>query len=178
MEEKTPAKIKLNESALKSDIFVKFPTSIMVKCVDYVKMLDTQINILVGISSAILIFSVSQFLKTPILIFLILTLFSALSCIAALYAIHPPRFMRKCNQKESLMYHGRILRRENAETYTKELIERMNTPEKVVEQYAREIYNTYQYYYRPKRRLFKWSRNLLMFGVIASLITFVLLENI
>jgi len=45
----------------------------------------------------------------------------------------------------------------------------------ITKEYAKEIYNMSRYYYKPKRLLFKVTRNIFVAGVLASLLTFLLL---
>ena len=134
-----------------------------------VQHLDSQINILIGLSSAVFIFSTSRVLNsaepTP---FIFLATFSALGALCGLFAVHPPKFMRKRGQTESLMYNKKITEFGSAEGYKKELSSLIGDQKAIVEQYANEIFNLSTYYYRPKRELFKFSRNLLLLGVLMS----------
>lgn len=98
--------------------------------------------------------------------------FSAMATVIALLAIHPPRFMRKTGQEESLMFTKRIANFASFQEYEKELVKILDKPEKIVNQYAIELYNLSKYYYRPKRSLFNLARNILLTGVALTLYTF------
>ncbi len=135
--------------------------------------LDHQINIVVGISAATFLLSVSIFEKkhenTSLLFIMI---FAGASALVGLLAVHPPRFMRKRGQPESLLYRKKIVSFSSPKEYEKAAAFAMETPEKTREQYAVEVYNLCKYYYRPKRKLFHISRKLLFTGIALSLFTF------
>lgn len=129
-----------------------------------------QINIIIGISIAVFTFSISRISAGDESIPLyIVGACSALSAIAGLYAIHPPKFMRKRGQSESLLYNKTITGAKSAENYQKQLENVIGNSDEIVRQYALEIYNMAAYYYRPKRDLFKLSRNLFLAGIILGL---------
>jgi len=152
---------------------VRFLTGIMQKASDFVRHLDSQANILISISSAIFLFSISRLYEQGIsyIPLVLLAFFAALSALVGLCAIHPPRFMRKQNQKESIMYGKAVSGFSSADAYQDALRDVLQDREKVLEQYATEIYNMHKYYYRPKRQLFNIARNLLLSGVLLSLLS-------
>lgn len=138
--------------------------------------LDSQTNILIGLSSAIFIFAASRFqIGDQNSIWLPLTFFAAISALISLLAIHPPRFMRKKGQKESLLYNKKIIEL-SVEEYGTKLGAISTDREALIENYSTEIYNLYKYYYRPKRRLFNLARNVLFAGVIVGLL--ILIANL
>lgn len=149
---------------------VQFLDSIMDKGGAFARHVDAQVNILVGISSAIFIFSATR--ANDGLSFFILALFSSISALIALITLHPPRFTRKMGQAESYMYGKQIIQCSSSEIYHRKLIEIISNREEIVHQYAVEIYNLYKYYYRPKRLLFNMARNVLFVGVILSSLLF------
>lgn len=137
--------------------------------------LDTQTNVIVGVSMAVSLFSLTRILEGESRVsFLILAAFSALAALLGLFAIHPPWFMRKRGQIESLMHSKHVAAFPHSDGYHKELKEVLEDEQKIVEQYAREIYNVSKYYYRPKRKLFHWARDMLLLGVVISIIAFVI----
>lgn len=152
---------------------VNILTSIMEKATGFVRQFDTQTNVIVGFSTGVFIFAVSM-VQNKVFVepLVILAFFSILSALVGLYAIHPPRFMRKKKQKESLMYNRKVASFSSHLEYSEELIKMLGNREKVIEEYALEIYNLYKYYYRPKRKLFNISRNLLIAGFSLSLIIY------
>ena len=152
---------------------VRFLNAFLDKSTRIVQHLDAQINILIGISSAIFLFSASKFLQPNqeiSLLFLIITLAAGLSAFVALFAIHPPRFMRKRGQKESLLYNKNISGLNSFKEYAQALKELTTDKDAMIEQYSIEIYNLAKYYYGPKRRLFHLSRNILIIGIVFFII--------
>jgi len=150
-----------------------FLDGILEKIRNYAQHMDNQIQILVGISSAIFVFSATQFSEKGELFLLVLALFSICSVIIALFAIHPPRFMSKQGQQESLMYNKKIISFFSAKDYEKEILRVIKDPREIFQQYATEIYNLSRYYYRPKRTLFHVARLILLLGFIFSFLSFI-----
>lgn len=161
---------KLEESSNKikdQSSIIRVMISAMQKSTNFVIHFDSQTNILIGIGTAVFAFSISQINDHPnTYAFYVLSFFSAISVIISLYAIHPPKVMRKRGQVESLLYNKRVIGFDSANDYSEEMIRIMNDEEEVVKQFSIEIYNVYKYYYRPKRKLFKIARNFLVFGLI------------
>ena len=87
---------------------LNFLNAVLQKSQSFTQHMDNQISILIGLSTAIFAFFASQ-LKNSVgqgnLPLVILTVFPLLSAVTGLFAVHPPRFMRKRNQPESLMYN-------------------------------------------------------------------------
>ncbi len=163
----------IQEKRESKEFSTRFLDETLEKSYSFAQHLDTQTNILVGVSMAVFLFSLSSFFDQPgQLPFLMLGLFAGLSCLIGLFAIHPPKFMRKRGQEESLMYHKHIIGFSTPGAYSERLKEIIEDKNAVVEQYATEIYNVSKYYYRPKRKLFHLARNLLMVGIVAALLTF------
>lgn len=144
---------------------------ILDKTTKLIQHLDTQTNILIGISSAIFVFMTAGLkygsLNTSLLV---LGVFSATAALVGLFAIHPPRFMRKKGQKESVMYNKAIGNFQSHTIYKKKLEKIFGSRDEILDQYAMEIYNLAKYYYQPKRKIFKLSRNILLTGIILSLL--------
>jgi len=150
---------------------IRILTGIVDKTTKLIQHLDTQTNILIGISSAIFVFMTAGLkygsLNTSLLV---LGIFSATAALVGLFAIHPPRFMRKRGQKESVMYNKEIGSFQSHTTYKKKLEKVFGSRDEILNQYSMEIYNLAKYYYQPKRRIFKLSRNILLTGIILSLL--------
>jgi len=124
-------------------------------------------------SSAIFIFSSSRLLSSkPAIGFFVLGFFAALSAIFGLLAIHPPKIMRKRGQNESLMYNKKISNFFSSGDYKNELDKLLGDQDKITNQYAVEIYNLCAYYYRPKRKLFTYSRDFLLTGIVLAVLVF------
>ena len=138
--------------------------------------IDTQTNILIGLSSAIFLFSLTIITtkENVELYFLILGLFSGVSAFISLLGVHPPKVMRKQGQEESLLYNKYIAGFANSKDYAGKLNEILGDRDAIVGQYAIEIYNLSKYYYRPKRKLFHLARNVLVAGIILTNITFLI----
>jgi hypothetical protein len=151
--------------------------SVLEHIADSTQHLDHQINIVIGISAAIFVLTVSMFEKEhgSVSLFLIM-IFAGASALVGLLAVHPPRKMRKRDQPESLLYRKKIESFNSSKEYEKAIMAAAATSEKACEQYAIEIYNLCKYYYGPKRKLFHLSRKLLFAGIALSLIAF-LLQN-
>lgn len=152
-----------------------FIDNILDNIAEFTRHLDHQINIVIGISTAMFVLTVSMLEKEPdsIPLFFIM-IFSGASALVGLLAVHPPRSMRKHGQPESLLYKKKIESFDSPKEYEKAITAIVATPEKIREQYTIEIYNLCKYYYRPKRKLFHISRKLLFVGIALSLITFLL----
>jgi hypothetical protein len=153
---------------------VRFLGDLLRKGTLFVRHFDSQLNILISISSALFVFSFSSVSDSNYkLSFIVLGAFAALAALAGLLGVHPPRFLRKRGQSESIMYNKKICDFSSPEEYGKALIEVAWNKELLVNEYATEVYNLYNYYYRPKRKLFKVSQSLLMIGIGLSLLTMV-----
>jgi hypothetical protein len=153
------------------DATIKVLTSIMQKQEGFVRHLDIQINILLGICSGVFLMSVSQ-LKTSnfSLAFVALAFFSATACVVCLCAIHPPKIMRKRGQKESIMYNKKIAAHSSSSEYTSIIKKSLASYDRITEQYSVEIYNLCKFYYRPKRKLFHIARIIFFTGIAFSLV--------
>jgi len=142
---------------------------------EHTQHLDHQINIVIGISAATFVLTSSMFEKeSDSLALFFIMICAGASALIGLLAVHPPHFMRKRGQPESLLYRKKIESFESPEAFEMATKEAMSTPEKTREQYAIEVYNLCKYYYRPKRKLFHASRKLLFIGIFLSLFTFVI----
>jgi hypothetical protein len=167
----------MNDKNFDNDEFqgnVSFLGNILDKTSTSIHHMDSQINIIIGISSAIFLYSSAQTNTTNHLVFPILSIFSAISIIIGLFAIHPPRFMRKKGQAESLLYNKRISSYSSSKEYSERLGEVLGDITKIKEHYAREIYNMNSFYYRPKRKLYRWSRDVLLWGMILAAAAYIL----
>lgn len=135
---------------------------------------DSQTNIIIGVSAAVFVFSLSRILDETIeLPFLVISIFSGASTIIGLLAIHPPNSMRKCGQKESIMYNRSISSFKSPSDYAKALAQTMASEKRILEEYATEIYNLSKYYYRPKRRLFHLARNVFITGIVLTFFVYI-----
>ena len=167
------AKEKLTSKEIDFLSIVEFLRGLVEKEVAFTHHLDSQTHILIGISSALFFLSITSFQGgKEELSLLIIGVFSALSTLVGLMSIHPPRFMRKQGQEESLMFSKNISKFASSEEYTKELTKVVTNHEKIIEQFGKELYNLSKYYYRPKRILYRLSRNLLLLGIGLGLFSF------
>jgi hypothetical protein len=153
----------------------QFLEGIVQKHYSFSQHLDNQVNILVGVSTAIFLFSLSQFLDDnagkP---FLVLAVTSGVTLFIGLFAIHPPAFMRKRGQEESISYNKKIASYTSSQDYWKELRNVIDDKEEIIRQYATEIYNVSKFYYRPKRKLFHVARTVLVVGILSTFASFLL----
>lgn len=153
---------------------IRFLSSILEKIDAFARHIDTQVNILLGLSSAVFIFSASKIHQPEISSLFVIVIFSGLSAIIGLLAVHPPKFLRKRGQTESLFYNKKIISLSNPETYFDELNKIIGDSDSIVREFSIEIFNASKYYYRPKRRLFIWARNSLLLGIILSFLLLIL----
>jgi hypothetical protein len=158
---------------LESDLL--FLTTNLEKATHFLRHVDMQANILIGVCSGLFIFAISlePAVRSTEYALNVLAVFSALSALFSLVAVHPPRFLRKQGQKESIMYHRAVSRHATSTDYGRTLIKLLGDRTAITQQYATEIYNIYKYTYGPKRTFFNLGKNLLLVGVFASLVTFV-----
>lgn len=140
---------------------------ILDKITRVVQHLDSQANILIGLGSALFVFSATRVMNNDgELAFGVLGFFTLLSSLVGLFAIHPPKFMRKRGQVESVMYNKQISSFGSPDAYEQSLRDLAGDNDAIIRQFAVEIFNMATYYYRPKRNLFTLARNLLLAGVI------------
>lgn len=154
---------------------VRFMNGLLDRASNFAQHIDAQTNIILGLSSAIFIFSASRLQTSQDNhFFLVLCAFAAISALVSLYAIHPPKFLRKRGQKESLMYNKKITSFSTPSKYSNSLCKIIGNRDLVISEYAVEIYNLYKFYYRPKRKLFRIARDILITGIFLSLLTLLL----
>lgn len=169
------AKGKLLEKPIDFLSVVEFLGGLVEKEVNFTHHLDSQTNILISISTALFLLSSSSFLGgNRDLSLLIISLFSGLSTLVGLLAVHPPRFMREHGQEESILFTKSISHFKSAKEFEEEVTRVVVDHEKIVSQYSLELYNLAKYYYRPKRTLFRWARNLLLLGIALGLFSFLI----
>lgn len=154
---------------------IELLNGILHKADSFAQHLDTQANILIGINLAIFLISIS-FYRDHVGEFFFLTLatITGISTLVSLLTIHPPRFMRKRGQRESLFYNKRVAEFGSSTKYINAVQKITRDRKKVTEEYLLEIYNVYKYYYRPKRRLYNLARNILIIGIYFCALFFVL----
>lgn len=172
-------KNKTKSKPVSAEVTFFFLSSVLQKAENFARHMDNQTNVLVGLSSGLFILSVSQIKAENMAFFvplLVLAIFSLFAALVAVFALIPPKFMRKKGQKESLLYNKEIVSFNLSEQYKKELKKVCLDLNKIIDEYSLEIYNICRYYYRPKRRLFKLSRLFLCSGISISF--FVLLLQI
>lgn len=161
------------EKVLKEEAVISFLTSAIDKTNSMIQHIDDQINILVGISTAVFVFSTTRvYSHNGKLIFTMLGIFSVISAIIGLFGLHPPKFMRKKGQQESVIFPSYIATF-NEESYSGTVSEKVKYLDKITDECSRELYNMSKYYYVPKRMLYKYSRNVLLAGIIISLFLFI-----
>jgi hypothetical protein len=146
-----------------------FLNGVLGKATEVILHFDIQTNILIGISTAISAFAVTN-IKNNGVVFSMLAIFSIISVVFGLYAVHPPKFLRKKGQRESLLYNKKISDFKNSTEYANELKKIIDDKDSLIDEYSNEIYNIYKYHYRPKRSLFKISRNFLIIGILFSIL--------
>lgn len=154
---------------------IRFLNYIANKVTTLIAAIDTQVNILVGTSAAIFVFATSRVAgENTSFSSLILSIFAGLATIICLLAVHPPRIFRGRQGAEGLMNIHGIEKYADEAAYAKELKKVVEDKDKIVDQYSFEIYKRAKYYYRPKRRLYRLARNILLLGIIFGLLGYLI----
>lgn len=163
-----------NEAGLDYGAAMRFYGDTLKKLIDLSRQIDMQVNMITSLSSVLLAFSVTQIIQQhePIT-FAVLSVCMVCAVISALFAAHPPRFMRRAGQHQSAMYSKSIARYPSAVEYEAQLRSFLSDADAMVGEYAREIYNLSKYYYIPKRKLYLISRNFFVSGIALATITFI-----
>lgn len=153
---------------------VRFLSYIAQKITTLTTAMDSQVNILVGISAAIFVFATSRVAgEETSFSSLILSIFSGFSTIVCLLAVHPPRIVRQRRGNDGMMNIHGIEKYPTVEDYADKLREVVSDPDEMMKQFSFEIYNRAKFYYRPKRNLYRLARNILLLGVIFGLLGYV-----
>jgi hypothetical protein len=149
------------------------------KMIGSTRNVDAQANIVVGLSAGIFILAINELASTDKFHFtlIVVSIFSALSAIIALCAIRPLEFLMRKGHEESMFFSRTISGFSTAKEYSKELVKIFKSDDEIFHQYGIEIYNLAKYYYRPKRNLYAYSRNIFLLGSIVSIVS-VLVEFI
>ncbi len=159
------------------EALIDFFNGLTQKHTEFAQHIDNQASILIGLNTAIFAFIASGLAKmggvTP-LYFVVLIFFSVLSGVLALLAVHPPSFMRKRGQRESFLLYNKKISSFQSDEYLIELKKILIDTDKLINEFGLEVYNIAKYYYRPKRTLFTYSRNVFLAGLIMSFILFLL----
>lgn len=156
-----------------------FLESLNEKIVDSVRTVDNHANVMIGINTVIFALVISMLFEIDHLKLTIgmVAIFSALSTIAAVFAIRLPRSFFKKKHPESIFYARRIAEYTSADEYARALRDVVTNEKEFFTQYAREAYNLSNYYYIPKRRMLTVSRYIFLFGVVMSSL-FLLMEKL
>lgn len=130
---------------------------------------DNKASFLIGVSGVIFAFSMGQISK---LSFLIIAFSALLALILSVWTVSFP-FPRSKGAKFSLLcWSGfRGLAKDEYETKMKEIID---SDEKIVHQYIREIYATYRYSVLPKSRMIRAASLILTFSLLTGLMLLIL----
>jgi len=150
---------------------VRFLGNMLDKTMNQTNNLDGQTNIILGITSAIFLFSATKINSEQSAVFLILMISSALSILGCMISIHPPKFLRVKNKHESiksLFSNKRVNSYSSSQEYADQIMLVAGDARKMTEHYAASIYNTNVNYYRPKRNLFKLSLKVLIAGILLA----------
>ncbi len=162
------------EKEFEDEAVVHFLASAIDKTNTMVQHIDDQINILIGIGIAAFVFSTTKLdSSNNKIVFAVIGISAALSAIVGLFAIHPPRFMRKKGQKESIIFPSQIAQMNNVDDYIAKMKDTSVSIPRIIEECSRELYNMSKYYYAPKRQLYRWSRNLFLTGIALSLAVYI-----
>lgn len=142
---------------------------------NFSQQIDSQSNILIGISLAIFVFASSNLQGEVVELYsLVLAIFAGVSAMVGILVMHPPKFMRKGGDENSMMFIKTIAGHNNADAYTQTLSQTLASRNEIVRQFGLETYNLSNYYYRPKRRLFNLAKDILFIGISLSLLVFVI----
>jgi len=136
--------------------------------------IDTQLNILIGISSALFAFSFTKYESGASgIVYLIMGIFSAATVCIGLAGVHPFRFLRKVKGADRGAFSNKIIVKfDDPDEYAKTLLDSFSNRELIAKEYAREIYRIVKYYYRPKREMYRLARNVFVLGVLFTLLAF------
>ncbi|MDP2656278.1 MAG: DUF5706 domain-containing protein [bacterium] len=151
-------------------------SSILDKATTFSQNLDSQANVIIGLSLAVFVFATSSFAGGHSQAYaMILAFFSGSSALFGLLAMHPPTFMRRHkSEPQSLLFIKEIGLHKNTSAYAQELDNMISSRRTTIDQYACEIYNLSTRYYEPKNALFKMAKNMFLIGIAVSFLTFVL----
>ena len=175
LEEEIKEVFTIDEDTEKTQNSILFMNSVSDKVTHMMTSFDTQINILVGIEMSICVLSITNLEDGKHTIaFFVLALFSAVATLVGLYAIHPPKKIIKQGQEESLFYNKKVVSFDSSKEYAQALMKMVGKHESIISEYAIEIYNTYKYHYRPRRELFKISRYIFIYGIIFTLLSYLM----
>jgi len=146
---------------------------ILEKITNFSQQLDTQANIIIGLSLAIFVFATSSFQSGNVQPYsFVLAMFAGVSALVGLLVMHPPKFMRRPSKDQSLMFIKHIADSKDAESYARSLKKVISSREETIRQYGLEIYNMSTRYYQPKKKLFNLSKSILLTGIAVSLTIF------
>ncbi len=149
---------------------LEYLKSTLDRVVSFSEHLDTHISVLIGFSSAIFLFSLSQISSRLNLVYLVMAIFSAAASIIAIFAIRPFRSMRKRGQAESILYRKNIVGFDDPRTFARMLPRVIDDRKYGYQQFGIEIYNMLKYYYQPKKYLFYLARKVFLLGLCLSLV--------
>lgn len=169
--------VKDTEIFSNSSAAVIFLNGLLQKFSSYTQHIDTQSNMVVGLGSAMFVFSASRFHLDNGGIswsLFVLAVSSGLAALVGLLAINPPRLMRKRGQSESLFFHTKVSQYSSADQYYEEVMAMLESEKDFVKQASVEAYNLARYYYKPKRTLFLVARNILISGLSVSFLVYVI----
>jgi len=162
----------INESKEISQAELEFLEGILQRNHSFAQQLDTYADIMIALSTAIFIFSFSQLRADYALFWVVLGLTGGIVTIVALLMIKPPAVLRKKGQVESIMFKTKIASFGSAREYEDSLTKTLRDRQGTIEQYSREIYNVTKYYYEPKKFLFRIARNVLLLGIVLTIVLF------
>ncbi|MFH0873505.1 MAG: hypothetical protein V1846_01545 [Candidatus Komeilibacteria bacterium] len=153
---------------------LEFLKSNLERVISFTEHLDTHIAILIGFTSSIFIFSLTQITNQAFSsIYQTLAIFSATATIIAILAVRPPSLLRKQGQIESLLYRKKMISFDSADQLAKLLPRIIEDKAYGYREFARETYNMIRYYYRPKKYFFYLARTIFMIGVLVAVVMLV-----
>lgn len=153
--------------------YILFLQSILDKTIIQTNNLDGQTNILLGVASALFVYSTARINSEQSVVFTILSIFSALSVLICMISIHPPKRLRIKNKHESvksLLGNKRITSYASSQDYADRLMTVYGDTRAMTDHYAAAVYNTNVNYYRPKRNLFKIAVKVLITGITLAVL--------
>ena len=132
----------------------------------FVRHLDIQLNVLMGINVASMMFAGALAAFNLPKTFLLLIIFPTISFGLTLLSLHPPRSMRKKSDRTNrLINNNYIASFSTTAEYSHQMKEIFSKSDKLFEELTIEIYTIINFYYRPKRLLFRWSLITFMIGL-------------
>lgn len=168
---------KIKRAKISDEIKIKFLSDALEKCLRIQACYEWRANIIIGISSLIFIYSLTNLFDTNergTTGFLIISFFCLVSLIFSLYSLKSPQFYKKIGLKESILQPSIIIRYSKdiaAQKYKKLL----SAPQNLIDEYILEIYNISASTIQFKKKLSRLATHTLVTGLVIGFILLIFL---